>query len=61
MDMDMDQRQALLQINQHAQELVAELLNGNTDLDRAYELTLQIRADSNILKGYLRERLAATA
>lgn len=61
MDMDQDQRQALLQINQHAQELVAELLNGDTDVERAYQLTLQIRADSNILKGYLRERMAVAA
>lgn len=60
MDMDTDQRQAMIDISHHANELTAELL-GNTDLDKAYELVLQIRADANILKGYLQEKMAVAA
>lgn len=57
MDMDVDQREALLQISMRAQHLVAELMNGDTDYNRAYELVLQVRADANILKAYLRQKL----
>lgn len=61
MDMDADQREALLQITLRAQELVAELLRAKADYDKAYELVLQVRADANILKAYLRQRMTETA
>ena len=60
--MDADQRAALDALPTYVYNLTRRLRAGDpsdVDLAAAYHEVLEIRAQANLLKGYLRERLTA--